>query len=135
MRLSLIKMDKSTKSLRETADELTPIDNLYDENERLRAENEQWRTDWFNMQAENERLGNRLRLVEGERDECSEGAMELRAEIERLKAAAVEIGIAHVTAQTENERLRAALARLCDESEHVIHQGARVCACGQAVLA
>jgi hypothetical protein len=31
------------KTLRESADELTPIDNLYDANQRLRAENERLR--------------------------------------------------------------------------------------------
>ncbi len=37
------------------------------------------------LRAEVERLGNALRRTEGERDECSEGAMELRAEVERLQ--------------------------------------------------
>lgn len=43
------------------------------------------------LTAEVERLGNLLRRTEGERDECSEGAMETRAENERLRAALSEI--------------------------------------------
>jgi hypothetical protein len=35
----------------------------------------------------------------------------------------------------EITRLRAVLARTCEESEHVIHHGDRRCACGQVVLA
>jgi hypothetical protein len=44
-------------------------------------------------------------------------AEELRAEVARLKAAVVEIGAAHVAAQAEVERLRAALDMVAEERE------------------
>jgi hypothetical protein len=36
--------------------------------------------------------------------------------------------------RAENERLRAAVDRLCDESQHAIRQGDRLCACGRVAL-
>jgi chromosome segregation ATPase len=91
------------------------------------------------LHAENERLGNRLRIVEGERDECSEGAMELRAENERLKAAVdmvaeereawkkeaifLRVGLRETVKageawKSEVERLRVVLFKIADDSAH-----------------
>jgi hypothetical protein len=56
--------------------------------------------------------------MEGEVSLLVESNDKLRAEIERLKAAVVEIGTAHIAAQTEVERLRAIIEKLIGLSEY-----------------
>jgi hypothetical protein len=74
--------------------------------------------DWQVLHREIERLRAELHRV-----------AESRRAVRETAAAAIE------GSKEEVERLRAALEKLCDESEHVIHQGDRYCACGRAVLA
>lgn len=75
-------MVMSSKSEAEIeADEaIDTFDELVRQRDELRAENEQWRTDWLNMQAENERL-EALNLTQAQRIASD------YAEIERLRAA------------------------------------------------
>lgn len=66
------------------------------------------------LEAEVERLNDLVHLYGKRIESFSSEAAEGRAEIERLKSAVTDLGVAHIQAHIEAERLRAALTEITE---------------------
>jgi len=93
-------------------------------NDELRAENEQWRTDWLNMQAENERLAHQvaeheksLAIAYQYRSESDAEIEQLRGELHRVAESRRGQRERAERAEAESEQLRQENAKLREEVE------------------